>query len=84
MEPRLSHSLGLLRSDLTFHHKIWGSEPCSFEKQIKIGPLEHQFGHVVHLCVLEQVQRSDGWKGILSGQWFSVVVKVDYVGFPEA
>ena len=84
MEPRLFHLVGCLRFDLTFHHKVWGSEPRSFEKQVKIGPFKHQFGHVVHLCIFEQIHRSDGRKGVLSGQWFGVVVEVDYVGFPEA
>ena len=84
MEPRLFHSLGCLRLDLPFHHKVWRSEPRPLEKQVKIGPFEHQFGHVVHLGILEQIHRPNGRKGILSGQWFGVVVEVDYVGFPEA
>ena len=84
MEPRLFHLLGCLRLDLTFHHKVWRSEPRSLEKQVKIGPFEHQFCHMVEFRVLEQTHWSDGWKRILSGQWFLVVVKVNYVGFPEA
>ena len=70
--------------NFTFHHKVWRPEPGALEKQVKIGPLEHQFGHMVHLCILEQIQRTNSRKGVLSGQWFGVVVEVDDVGFPEA
>jgi hypothetical protein len=73
-----------LRLNLAFHHKVRWSEPRALEKQVKIGPLEHQFGHVVHLCILEQIQRTNSRKGVLSGQWFGVVVEVDDIGFPEA
>jgi hypothetical protein len=47
------HLLDLLRFDLSFHHKIWRSKPCSFEKQVEIGPFKHQFGHMVHFGILE-------------------------------
>lgn len=70
--------------NLAFHHKVRWSEPGALENQVKIGPLEHQFGHVVHLCILEQIQRTNSRKGVLSGQWFGVVVEVDDIGFPEA
>ena len=39
---------------------------------------------MVELGVLEQTQWADSRKWILTGQWFLVVVEVDYVGFPEA
>ena len=71
-------------SYLSFHHQVWRSEPCPFEEQVEVGPFEHQFGHVVEFRVLEQTHWSDCWKRILSGQWFLVVVKVNYIGFPEA
>ena len=74
----------VLRLNFAFHHKVRWSEPRSLEKQVKVGPLEHQFGHVVHLCILEQIQRTNSRKGVLSGQWFGVVVEVDDIGFPEA
>ncbi len=74
----------VLRLNLAFHHKVRWSQPCPFEEQVKVGPLEHQFGHVVHLRIFEQIQRTDSRKGILSGQWFGVVVEVDDIGFPEA
>ncbi len=74
----------MLGLDLAFHHEIRRAQPGAFEKQVEIGPLEHQFGHVVHLGVLEQVQRTDCREGVLSGQWFCVVVEVDDIGFPEA
>jgi hypothetical protein len=77
----LANTLGF---NLAFHHKVRWSEPRSLEKQVKIGPLEHQFGHVVHLCILEQIQGTNSRKGVLSGQWFGVVVEVDDIGFPEA
>lgn len=74
----------VLRLNLAFHHKVRWPEPRSLEKQVKVGPLEHQFGHVVHLCILEQIQRTNSRKGVLSGQWFGVVVEIDDIGFPEA
>lgn len=74
----------VLRLNLAFHHKVRWSQPCSLEEQVKVGPLEHQFGHVVHLRIFEQIQRTNSRKGILSGQWFGVVVEVDDIGFPEA
>ncbi len=70
--------------NLAFHHKIRRAQPGSLEKQVEVCPFEHQLGHVVHLCVLEQIQRADCRKWILSGQWFGVVVKIDDIGFPEA
>jgi len=39
---------------------------------------------MVEFRVLEQAQRANGGERIFSGQWFLVVVEVDYVGFPEA
>ncbi len=71
-------------SHFTFHHQIRRTKPGALEEQVEVGPFEHQFGHVVEFSVLEQTQRSDGRKRIFSGQWFLVVVEVDYVGFPEA
>ncbi len=71
-------------SDFPFHHQVGRSKPCPLEEQVEVGPFEHQFCHVVEFRVFEQTHWSDGWKGVLSGQWFLVVVEVDYVGFPEA
>jgi len=39
---------------------------------------------MVELRILEEAQRSYGGERIFPGQWFLVVVEVDYVGFPEA
>ena len=39
---------------------------------------------MVHFCIFEQIQWTNSGKGILSGQWFGVIVEVDYIGFPEA
>ncbi len=71
-------------SHFTFHHQIGRSKPGSFEEQVEVCPFEHQFGHVVELGIFKQAHWSNCWKRILSGQWFLVVVEVDYVGFPEA
>jgi len=69
---------------LSFHHQVWRSEPGPFKQQVIVRPFEHQLSHVVHLGVLEQAQGSKGWKWILTGEWFSIVVKINYIGFPEA
>ena len=74
----------LLCPDLAFHHKIRRAKPCTFKEQVEVGPFGHQFGHMVDLCVFEQTHRSDGGERIFPGQWFLVVVEVDYIGFPEA
>ena len=68
----------------TLHHQIGRSKPGSFEEQVVIGPFKHQFGHMVELRILEEAQRSYGGERIFPGQWFLVVVEVDYIGFPEA
>ena len=39
---------------------------------------------MVHFCILQQIQGTNSRKGILSGQWFGVIVEVDDIGFPEA
>jgi len=54
------------------------------QQQIKIGPFEHQLGHMVEFRFPEQIQRTDCRKRIFSCKRFSVIVKINYVGFPEA
>jgi hypothetical protein len=69
---------------LTLHHHIGRTKPHPFQEKIEIGPLEHQFGHMVHLCLLKQVERSDCRKRIFAGQGLGIVVEVNDIGFPEA
>jgi len=39
---------------------------------------------VVDLGILQQAEWANGGEGVFAGKRFSVVVKVDDVGFPEA
>jgi hypothetical protein len=61
-----------------------GAEPCPCQQQVIVGPFEEEFGKMVHFRILQKTHGADGGERIISDNWFDVVVKVDYVGFPEA
>ncbi len=61
-----------------------GTKPGSCQEQVVVGPFEEKFGEMVHLRILQKTHGSNGGEGIISHYRFDVIVKVDYVGFPEA
>lgn len=74
---------GLLNA-FASHIKSWRSKPGTLEQHVEVDPFEHQLGNVVHLCVLQQTERTYRRQRVVSGEWLSVVVEIDDVGFPEA
>ncbi|WP_217907629.1 MULTISPECIES: hypothetical protein [Desulfosediminicola] len=74
---------GLLNA-FASHVKSWRSEPGALEQHVEVNPFEHQLGNVVHLSVFQKTEWTYRWQRIVSGEWLSVVVEIDDVGFPEA
>jgi hypothetical protein len=71
-------------SVLSLHHQIGWSKPGTLQEQIEIRPFEHQLCHMVHLSIFQQTERSHRRKRVFTGEGFSIIIKIYYIGFPEA